>query len=87
MKVLIVNVLYPPHKIGGAEKSVSLLAEALVRAGDEVVVATLDDIDHCVHPHPAIPEAVQECARMLLGRSVMKPEVWGAEGLLRCGEG
>ncbi|WP_058754129.1 glycosyltransferase family 4 protein [Sphingomonas endophytica] len=43
MKVLIVNVLYPPHKIGGAEKSVSLLAEALVRAGDEVVVATLDD--------------------------------------------
>lgn len=49
--------------------------------------ATLDDIDHCVHPHPAIPEAVQECARMLLGRSVMKPEVWGAERLLRCGEG
>ena len=49
--------------------------------------ATLDDVDHCVHPHPAIPEAVQECARMLLGRSVMKPEVWGAEGLLRCAEG
>lgn len=44
MKVLIVNVLYPPHRIGGAEKSVSLLAEALVRAGDDVVVATLDDI-------------------------------------------
>ncbi|MDR6788107.1 glycosyltransferase involved in cell wall biosynthesis [Sphingomonas sp. BE138] len=44
MKILIVNVLYPPHKVGGAEKSVSLLAEALVRAGDEVVVATLDDI-------------------------------------------
>lgn len=44
MKVLIVNVLYPPHRIGGAEKSVSLLAEALVRHGDEVVVATLDDI-------------------------------------------
>ncbi|MGK6325382.1 glycosyltransferase [Sphingomonas sp. DT-51] len=43
MKVLIVNVLYPPHRIGGAEKSVSLLAEALVRHGDEVVVATLDD--------------------------------------------
>ena len=44
MKILIVNVLYPPHKIGGAEKSVSLLAEALVRAGDTVVVATLDDV-------------------------------------------
>lgn len=49
--------------------------------------ATLEDVDHCVHPHPAIPEAVQECARMLLGRSVMKPDVFGPEGLLRCGEG
>ena len=49
--------------------------------------ATLDDIDHCVHPHPAITEGVQECARMLLGRSVMKVDVFGREGLLRCGEG
>lgn len=49
--------------------------------------ATLTDIDHCVHPHPAIPEGVQECARMLLGRSVLKPEVFGPEGLLRCTEG
>jgi len=49
--------------------------------------ATLDDIDHCVHPHPAITEGVQECARMLLGRSVMKVEVFGREGLLRCGQG
>ena len=49
--------------------------------------ATLDDIDHCVHPHPAVPEGVQECARMLLGRSVLKPDVFGPEGLLRCGEG
>jgi dihydrolipoamide dehydrogenase len=49
--------------------------------------ATLADIDHCVHPHPAIPEGVQECARMLLGRSVMKVDVFGPEGLLRCGEG
>jgi dihydrolipoamide dehydrogenase len=49
--------------------------------------ATLEDIDHCVHPHPAVPEGVQECARMLLGRSVLKPDVFGPEGLLRCGEG
>lgn len=49
--------------------------------------AKLSDIDQCVHPHPAIPEAVQECARMLLGRSVLKPEVFGPEGLLRCGDG
>jgi dihydrolipoamide dehydrogenase len=49
--------------------------------------ATLGDIDQCVHPHPAIPEGVQECARMLLGRSVLKADVFGPEGLLRCGEG
>jgi dihydrolipoamide dehydrogenase len=49
--------------------------------------ATLDDIDHCVHPHPAITEGVQECARMLLGRSVLKVDVFGRDGLLRCGEG
>ena len=49
--------------------------------------ATLEDIDHCVPPHPAITEGVQECARMLLGRSVMKVDVFGLEGLLRCGAG
>jgi dihydrolipoamide dehydrogenase len=48
---------------------------------------TLEDIDHCVHPHPAIPEGVQECARALLGRSVLKSEVFGEGGLLRCGAG
>jgi dihydrolipoamide dehydrogenase len=47
------------------------------------VGAKLEDLDHCVHPHPAIPEAVQECARMLLGRSVLKAEVFGDEGLMR----
>jgi dihydrolipoamide dehydrogenase len=54
----------------------------LIRMG-----ATLSDIDHCVHPHPAIPEGVQECARLLLGTSVLKLDVFGPEGLLRAGEG
>ena len=43
---------------------------------------TLDDIDACVHPHPAITEGVQECARAILGRSVFKPAAFGPE-LLR----
>ncbi len=46
----------------------------------------LEDIDRCAHPHPAITEGVQECARLLLGRSLHKVEVFG-EDLLRCGEG
>lgn len=46
---------------------------------------TLDDIDACVHPHPAVTEGVQECARALLGRSVLKPEAFGPS-LLRVNE-
>lgn len=48
---------------------------------------TLEDIDHCVHPHPAITEGVQECARVLLGKSIHKVSVFGPEGLIRCAEG
>lgn len=35
------------------------------------------------HPHPSMPEGVQECARMLLGTSIIKPSVFGDERL-RC---
>ena len=41
MRVLIVNTLYPPHQVGGAERSVAQLAQGLVRAGTEVSVLTL----------------------------------------------
>ncbi len=36
---------------------------------------TLENIANCVHPHPAITEGVQECARLLLGQSILKPEI------------
>lgn len=39
----MVNTLYAPYKIGGAEKSVQLLAEELAAKGHEVTVATLHD--------------------------------------------
>jgi len=41
VKIAILNTLYPPIVMGGAEKSVSLLAEALVRRGHAVTVLTL----------------------------------------------
>jgi dihydrolipoamide dehydrogenase len=34
---------------------------------------TLDELDHTVHPHPAVTEGVQEAARLLLGRSLLAP--------------
>ncbi len=40
---------------------------------------TLEDLDRLVHPHPAITEGVQECARLLLGHSVLKHAVFGED--------
>ncbi|MBS7668934.1 glycosyltransferase family 4 protein [Croceicoccus gelatinilyticus] len=37
------NTLYPPTTVGGAERSVAVLAEALAAAGDDVHVIALDD--------------------------------------------
>jgi dihydrolipoamide dehydrogenase len=37
-----------------------------------------------VHPHPSIVEGVQECVRLLLGNSILKPENF--PGLLRVAE-
>jgi glycosyltransferase involved in cell wall biosynthesis len=50
MKILIINSLYPPHVVGGAEKAAALLAESLVRYGHEVVVVSL---------HPGSNEVVE----------------------------
>jgi glycosyltransferase involved in cell wall biosynthesis len=41
LKILIVNTLYPPDIMGGAEVSVSLLAEAFMRNGHHVAVVSL----------------------------------------------
>lgn len=43
MKVLIINTLYHPYKVGGAEVSVQLLAEGLVAEGNTVRVVALHD--------------------------------------------
>jgi dihydrolipoamide dehydrogenase len=40
------------------------------------------DLAELLHPHPSITEGVQECARMLIGTSIFKPEVLGDK--LRC---
>jgi glycosyltransferase involved in cell wall biosynthesis len=41
VRVLIVNTLYPPAQVGGAEHSVAQLAQGLVRAGTDASVLTL----------------------------------------------
>ena len=41
MRVLLINTLYPPHVLGGAELSVQILAESLVSSGNEAIVVAL----------------------------------------------
>ncbi|MDA9064652.1 glycosyltransferase family 4 protein [Pseudomonadales bacterium] len=41
MKITLINTLYSPYKIGGAEVSVQILAEELVALGNEVTILTL----------------------------------------------
>ncbi len=43
MKILIFNTLYTPNLLGGAERSVQLLAEGLVEEGHQVTVCTTSD--------------------------------------------
>ena len=45
MKLIFVNTLYPPNIIGGAEVSVSLLAQALAKRGAQIGVVTFHDAD------------------------------------------
>lgn len=46
MKIMFVNTLYTPNMIGGAEKSVQLLAESLYKRGHEpIVISTAKEDD------------------------------------------
>lgn len=49
MRILHVTMLYPPHVMGGAERSVCMLAEAQAAAGHQVAVA-------CTTPGPFAEE-------------------------------
>lgn len=42
----------------------------------------IEELAECVHPHPSITEGIQECVRMLLGKSLFKPDA--LRGRLSC---
>ncbi|HTJ45426.1 MAG TPA: NAD(P)/FAD-dependent oxidoreductase [Kofleriaceae bacterium] len=60
-------------RVVGPQAGSCIQGVALLVAGG----GTLTDLDHCVHPHPAVTEGVQEAARLLLGRSLYKPGAVG----------
>jgi dihydrolipoamide dehydrogenase len=39
----------------------------------------IEELSECIHPHPSITEGIQECVRMLLGKSLLKPDALSAK--------
>ena len=67
MRILMINTLYPPIAVGGAEKSVCMLAEALARSGDQVAVVSL---------HPESQESVESRNDVRVYRLPMDNRYW-----------
>jgi dihydrolipoamide dehydrogenase len=65
-------------KIIGNHASSAIQAVALLIFMDEGI----EELSECVHPHPSITEGIQECVRMLLGTSMLKPDA--LKGKLSC---
>jgi dihydrolipoamide dehydrogenase len=65
-------------KIIGHHASSAIQAVALLIFMDEGI----EELAECVHPHPSITEGIQECVRMLLGTSLLKPDA--LKGKLSC---
>ena len=56
-------------KVVGNHASSAIQAVAVLISMDKGV----EELAECVHPHPSITEGIQECVRMLLGKSTLKP--------------
>ena len=65
-------------KIIGNHASSAIQAIALLIFMDKGI----EELAECVHPHPSITEGVQECVRMLLGTTMLKPDA--LKGQLSC---
>lgn len=58
-------------KVVGLHASSAIQAVALLISMDKGI----EELAECVHPHPSITEGIQECVRMLMGKSMFKPNV------------
>ncbi len=57
-------------RVVGNHASSAIQAVALLISMDRGI----EELAECVHPHPSITEGIQECVRMLLGKSMLKPQ-------------
>jgi dihydrolipoamide dehydrogenase len=65
-------------KVVGNHASSAIQAVALLISMDKGI----EELAECVHPHPSITEGIQECVRMLMGKSLFKP--MALKGKLSC---
>lgn len=65
-------------RVVGNHASSAIQAVALLISMDKGI----EELAECVHPHPSITEGIQECVRMLLGKSMFKPDA--LKGRLSC---
>lgn len=56
-------------KVVGNQASSAIQAVAVLISMNKGV----EELAECVHPHPSITEGIQECVRMLMGKSLLKP--------------
>lgn len=71
MKILGVKI------VGNHASSAIQAIAVLISMGESI-----EGLAECVHPHPSITEGIQECVRMLLGKSLFKPGAM--KGRLSC---
>jgi dihydrolipoamide dehydrogenase len=62
----------------GEHASSAIQAVALLISMDKGI----DELSELIHPHPSIIEGIQECVRMLKGKSIFKPEIF--KDTLKC---
>jgi dihydrolipoamide dehydrogenase len=65
-------------KVVGNHASSAIQAVAVLISMDKGI----EELAECVHPHPSITEGIQECVRMLMGKSMFKPSA--LKGRISC---
>lgn len=71
-------------RVVGQHASSAIQAVALLISMDKGI----EELAELIHPHPSITEGIQECVRMLLGKSTLKPTILREHMICRtCKEG
>ena len=74
-KIIVTNEENPlilGMRAAGLQSAVSIIFITTIMNNN----TRLNDIMKTIHPHPSISEGIQECLRILKGKSILKPEAF-----------